>query len=436
MMDLKLLVPFTIPFEALIMAVRYNPCKQQGRTLMKTLTKVATLTFALLGTASLAAVTTMNASSSTSSAAASGSFVTIPAMPNEASSSQVVTLPTPLGMEYSSSTPAISGSGAAHHAPVPALTAAAGKALPGINISGGEFGKVPGRVGYDYNYPKNSDIDYFASKGFKLIRIPFRWQRLQPDLFGPLSAPDRTALNKAVLYANSKGLTVALDMHDYSARLVNARAARVGTAELPASALTDVWTRIGEDYKGNDKVWIGIMNEPSGIAISDWWKVAQEVTNALRSKAINNKLLVPGGSWSGAHSWLKSGNSSYAEKFRDPKGNFAFEVHQYFDKDSSGTQPQCVAGSGKRLGAALDWAQRNDVKLFVGELAGSGDAQCAIEYGEALSALNASSNVIGWAAWGGGAWWAKAYMFRLNPIAIGGPETAHMALLTKSLSAQ
>ena len=55
----------------------------------------------------------------------------------------------------------------------------------GVNMSGGEFGGVyPGELGVHYGYPTAKDLDYFKEQGLMLIRFPFRWERLQPELYG------------------------------------------------------------------------------------------------------------------------------------------------------------------------------------------------------------------------------------------------------------
>jgi endoglucanase len=374
---------------------------------------------ALLASVAAAAVTVTVAQPAAAPSAATTSYVTIPAMGAAQSSAN-------------SASSVVSVAASATPVPAAATAAAPSQVLPGVNISGGEFGKLPGVLGYQYKYPTNGDIDYFAGQGFKVIRVPFRWQRLQPVPFGPLSEPDRVSLQKVVAYANARGLTVVIDMHDYAARIVSTAAARIGTAELPAAALTDAWVKVGADYRGNDKVWVGLMNEPSGLPIADWWKVAQEVVTQIRKKGVNNKLLVPGGSWTGAYSWIKSGNATYAEQFVDPGKNYAFEVHQYFDSDSSGTHIPCSVGSASRVDAVLNWAVSRKVKLFFGEMAASSDPQCAIEYPAALTKLNSSPAVIAWTAWGGGYSWATTYMFRLNPLTADNNPTAHMLLLRKN----
>lgn len=304
------------------------------------------------------------------------------------------------------------------------------KVLGGVNISGGEFGKVPGRNGYDYSYPDTAEIDIYKKLGFKIIRIPFRWERLQPVLYGPLSAGDQAGLKKAVDYATSQGLTVVLDMHDYGARNVSGTRMSLGSGMLSESTLVDAWTKIASDYQGNTQVWLGLMNEPGGD-MSDWWRIVQQLVIDLRGQRITNKVLVPGTSWTGAHSWLSSGNAVYAAKFMDPAANYAFEVHQYLDNDSSGTHANCSVGAGKRVDAVLNWAQQSGKKLFMGEMGAGPDSTCQAEYDGMIAKLNASPAVLGWTGWGGGKWWNTGYFLRLDPI--NGLATPHLQMLEKNL---
>jgi endoglucanase len=173
------------------------------------------------------------------------------------------------------------------------------------------------------------------------------------------------------------------------------------------------------------------MNEPHTQTAKDWWAVAGELTRTLRAQKINNRLLVPGTNWTGAHSWYGSGNAAEAEKFTDPGNNFAFEVHQYLDSDSSGTKAACKPGAATRVDAVIKWAESRKVNLFVGEMGGSGDPSCAVEYPAMIAALNKSPAVIAWTAWGGGKWWAESYIFRMAPTKAG--DTAHTKLLLSTM---
>ncbi len=319
---------------------------------------------------------------------------------------------------------------------MPALNAAAQAQRPlvGVNISGGEFGSGVPRYGYSYAYPTRAEIDYFAASGAEIIRIPFKWERLQPALYGPLSAVDRAALKAATSYAVQKGLTVVLDMHNYGARTLPSGQALVGSALVAEPALADAWVKIADDYRSEPKVWLGLMNEPNKQTPADWWRTAQQLATDLRGQRITNKLIVSGTKWSGAHSWISSGNAAEAAKFVDPGNNTAFDVHQYLDADSSGTSPVCKAGAAARVDAALGWAAARNAKLFFGEIGASSDAQCAIEYPAMLAKLNASTAVVGWTAWGGGKWWNDAYLFKLSPV--GGQTTPHMVLVQKAIQAR
>lgn len=307
--------------------------------------------------------------------------------------------------------------------------------LPGVNLSGGEFGTVPGRLGFNYTYPSTSDIDYIAAQGFKMVRIPFRWERLQPVLNGALSTADVTALTKATDYALSKGLVVVLDMHDFARRRPNptsVAAATVGSADVPVAAFADAWVRIAGKYRGNNNVWLGLMNEPNGVSTASWWQTVQQTAIVLRNQGVNNKLMIPGIYWTAAHNWVQSGNAAFASTFKDPGENYAFEVHQYLDSDSSGTKPTCVVGAARRVDAVLAWAKVQKVRLFFGEMGAGPDDTCKIEYGNMLAKIDKSQVAVGWTAWGAGSWWNQAYIFRLSPI--GGAMTSHMQMLRTAMA--
>ncbi|MFT3966513.1 MAG: cellulase family glycosylhydrolase [Sphingobium sp.] len=354
------------------------------------------------------AATTLTTSSTTS---ASSSVVTIPAT---AAASTAV----PVAAESTAGT---------------AMTQAtvAAKALPGVNISGGEFGGTGGKLGTNYIYPSKSEISYYAAQGFKVLRIPFRWERLQPTPYAALSATDRNALKTAVTQANALGLTVVLDMHNYGQRQTSTGTFDVGSANVTAEALTDAWVKIMEDYRGNPQLWVGLMNEPNRQSPDNWWRIANQVVQDLRNQKIDNKILVPGTAWTGAHSWISSGNAARAAAFVDPSNNYAFEVHQYLDGGSAGIAAPCQTGSAARVEAALQWAEARGVQLFFGEMGGSSDPQCAIEYPAMLRRLNSSPAVLAWTAWGGGAWWNVSYMFRLQSTTT--QPTAHMAMLNANM---
>ena len=56
----------------------------------------------------------------------------------------------------------------------------------GVCLSGMEYGRVPGTPGVDYAWPTADEYQYFQSKRFTIVRLPFKWERLYPALLGPL----------------------------------------------------------------------------------------------------------------------------------------------------------------------------------------------------------------------------------------------------------
>ena len=194
--------------------------------------------------------------------------------------------------------------------------------------------------------------------------------------------------------------------------------------------------RLADAFKDDERVWFGLMNEPTGISAAAWKAIAQSVTNAIRATGARNLLLVPGTDYSGAHSWVSSGNAEQMATFVDPGDNFAFEVHQYLDVDSSGKQGTCVAGAGaSRLAPFIDWAKSVPGRRgFLGEFAAgdpniTGQEQCRAELKALLDTVESSGVFIGWTAWGGGLWWEPSYIFRLEPKDLSGPDTGYMKML-------
>ena len=260
---------------------------------------VAAAVVALAATGVLAAVTLSGGEAD----APEARVITIPSSSSSASAANT-------GTSATVPTTTAAQAFAAAVAAVPAATATStSQVLPGINISGGEFGGTGGTLGSNYIYPSTAEMRSYAAQGFKLLRVPFRWERLQPNLYGPLSEVDRKALKSVVTQANALGLTVILDMHNYGARQVKGSAALVGSGTLATTALTNAWVKIMEDYRSNPKVWIGLMNEPNRQTAAQWWAIAGQVTKDIRAQKISNKLLIPGTAWTGAHNWVSSGPS-------------------------------------------------------------------------------------------------------------------------------
>ena len=305
--------------------------------------------------------------------------------------------------------------------------------LTGVNLAGGEFGsgQIPGTYGQHYIYPSNAEVDYFVDKGMNVFRVPFRWERLQRTLGGDLDAAEFNRLNNVVNYITSKGASVILDPHN-SARY---GLTVVGTGSVTDAHFADFWSRLATTYKANNKVIFGLVNEPHGMPSTQHWLTSANTAIAeIRDTGAGNLVLVPGNGYSGAHSWNSSWygtpNGQVMGGVIDPANNFAYELHQYLDNDSSGTSTT-ISGNNVNVGANrlkvfTDWAKANNARGFLGEFAvanstiGDGVNQIG---DEAISAMfdhmDANADVwLGWAWWAAGPWWGN-YMYTMEPTGLG-----------------
>ncbi|MCC2976902.1 glycoside hydrolase family 5 protein [Sphingomonas sp. PL-96] len=318
----------------------------------------------------------------------------------------------------------------------PATPTGAGPRLTGVNLAGGEFtpGRRPGTYGKDYIYPSAADLASFAQAGMNIVRLPVRWERVQPGLSGPLSAEEVQRLDMVVSNAAAYRLHVLLDVHNYGRY-----AGRSVTEPAVAKGLADLWARLARHYKGQP-VAFGLMNEPNGIAAADWRRIVDRVVAAIRTTGARNLILVPGTKWTGAHSWTRTGgggsNAEAFAGFRDPGGNFAFEMHQYLDSDSSGTHPGCGGPDtgAERLRAATAWLRSEHARGFLGEFGAGPDAACLQTLDYMLTYLDRNGDVwTGWTYWAAGPWWPESYRFSVQPTR-GGMERPQMRVLREHLA--
>ena len=181
---------------------------------------------------------------------------------------------------------------------------------------------------------------------------------------------------------------------------------------LPASDFGDFWSRMATAFQGQSNAIFGLMTEPNIQTAQPWHDVAIVAVAAIRATGASNKILIPGTSWTGAHSWISSGNAAAWAGFTD--SNFAFELHQYLDSDSSGTHADCVAGQGaSTLVDATAWARTNGYELFLGEFGWAVNSQCNTEATAFTAYMTANADVwLGWTYWAAGAWWGQWHSAR------------------------
>lgn len=354
---------------------------------------------------------------------------------------------------------------------VAALAPTAGQAairFTGVNLAGAEFGvsngnvNLPGTYGTHYTYPTAAEANYFLNKGMNTFRVPFRWERLQRSQFadlhglgaGPTGELDR--MDNFVNAATSAGGYVILEPHNFQRyfpdpnNFQSSSQGLVGSA-VPDSAYADFWGKVADHYKDNSRVIFNLMNEPNSMPTAQLVTSQNAAIAAIRNVGAKNLILVPGNQWTGAHSWNETyyngPNSVHMLNIVDPIDNFAFDVHQYLDDNSSGTSDQIGTNANpnnpnigvQRLTNFTNWLHANNRKGFLGEFAvanskiGTGATQVGDEaIQNMLNYIEANDEVwLGWAWWAAGPWWGN-YMFSLEPTNIGQPsqqDKAAMAVL-------
>ncbi|MFA6287347.1 MAG: cellulase family glycosylhydrolase [Opitutaceae bacterium] len=281
----------------------------------------------------------------------------------------------------------------------------------GVNLSGAESGTVlPGTYGTNYIYPSPANIDYYKARGLELIRLPFKWERIQPTLLAPLNTAELARLDAVFDAIEARGMRVILDLHNYGRYSLAGTTYIVGSPQVSRAAFNDVWTRLADHFKARDCLWAyGLMNEPHGMGTYTWKDSAQGAINAIRTVDTTHAILVPGDSWSGAHSWLTA--SANLADLTDPADNLIFEAHQYFDNDSSGIYDQSYDGEGAyptvgvdRLTGFVNWCQTNGVRGYIGEFGTpDSDPRWNTVLENTLAYLQA--NQISGTYWAGGPWW-------------------------------
>jgi endoglucanase len=313
----------------------------------------------------------------------------------------------------------------------------------GINLAGAEFGNLLGKHAKDYIYPGREQIGYYADLGFNLVRIPCKWERLQPALGEPLQERELALLSQAVAQARAHRATAVLDPHNFGGRSLleeNWRTGHlIGSPKVSTGVFADFWGRLAAAFLHQPDVIFGLMNEPSGLEARDWLAIANAGIRAIRQTGARNLILVPGVAYTGAHSWLSSGNTAMQD-VQDPAQNFVLEVHQYLDSDSSGTHDEAVSPTigSERIKNFVAWARERKLRALLGEFGASKDTQSCTALEDLCRSIHANPDVwLGWAAWAGGAWWPEDYRFNLGPPKTGGlrPQTRILSAFARSIKA-
>jgi len=313
--------------------------------------------------------------------------------------------------------------------------------LRGINLAGAEFGHekpgfsaaARGQFGKDWTYNGESTIAYFARHGIRLIRLPFRWERIQPELGCDLDAAELKRLRRFVDLARSYECRVILDVHNYgryalpvaggSSRefIIDERSG--DRAPVSREHFADLWSRLAQEFRDHAALHgYGLMNEPHDMGGSDWKAISQHAVEAIRRQDARTAIYVAGLEWSKSYRWtVANGPDAW---IRDPAGNIVYEAHCYFDEDGSGRyqisfeeearrDPRILDRAVDRLEDFAQWCRRNQVRGFLGEYGVPRDEP---RWHELFSRFLMRLDELGMEStcWAAGEWWGD-YPLSVQP---------------------
>lgn len=276
--------------------------------------------------------------------------------------------------------------------------------LMGINLASPCFGSnVPGTYNKDWTYPNRDHFKKYADMGMNLVRLPFKWERMQLALNGGFDAAELKRMDDCFQWAEELKMYIFPDMHNYLRRKVNGKEQMIGSSGCPTSAFIDFWVKMAKHYKGHKALFgYDIMNEPYPIQPS-WAGIAQQTYDAIQ-KVDDTFVLVNGGHWANAHGWA-SKNPGFPLK----GDNIIYQAHCYTDSNAGGLfnnrseqiNPQIGV---QRLKEWVEWLKKHDAMGLLGELSAPYNMPTAI------AALNEQIKYmikenIPMTYWAGGPWW-------------------------------
>jgi len=306
----------------------------------------------------------------------------------------------------------------------------------GVNLSGAEFASVyPGIDGTNYGYPGEKDFDYFKSKGLMMVRFPFRWERVQRTMNGPLVDAEIAKMKKVVQMAQDRGMKLVLDMHNFGRYCIGngsseAEFLRIGTPQVTVANYCDVWKKLAAEFKSYTCIWAyDIMNEPYDMLPSNpWHQIAQKCIDAIRTVDTKTRIMVSGNEFSSASRWPKV--SDMLKDLVDAHQPLIFQAHTYFDKNSSGTYGSWVDGvfhpttyeqeaatpqTGMvRVKPFVEWLKKNKLQGFVGEYGiPNNDIRWNTVLDNALKYLQ--ENGVNGTYWSAGPRWPESEILNVQP---------------------
>lgn len=241
----------------------------------------------------------------------------------------------------------------------------------GVNLSGGEnLCCSPSGI-----LPPTYKLDYFAGKGFGMVRLPTTSVWLYPasSPLQPLNTATVNKLQTIISRAYANGQYVLIDDHEYGALYAfTADQLNILPNTNAENRFVDMWSRIATKWQNWPNVMFGLSNEPQqvGQTPSAWQSTVVKVIAGIRTAGATQKVSIMSPGWH-ASNWVSSGGAApwSGTNTWDPGNNFWFEFHQYLDGSNSGGSPVATQNGSTVLNidGTTTWLTTYGFQGFIGE---------------------------------------------------------------------
>ncbi|MCJ1284218.1 hypothetical protein MMC26_003549 [Xylographa opegraphella] len=300
----------------------------------------------------------------------------------------------------------------------------------GVNIAGFDFGcstdgtcittNVYGAL-RELNGPDGAGqmLHFTNANNFNLYRLPVAWQYLVNNVLGgPLDSTYSENYDMIVQACLATGSHCLIDIHNYA----RWNGAIIGQGGPTNDQFASLWSQLATKYASESKVLFGLMNEPHDLPdIHLWAASVQAAVTAIRTAGATSQIiLLPGNDYTSAESFVSGGSAAALCDVTNPDGsktNLVFDVHKYFDSDGSGTSADCVSNQiDTSFSPLADYLRANNRQALLSETGGgSSNADCLVAVCQALSYLDANSDVyLGYTGWAAGSF-ATDYVLSMTP---------------------
>jgi len=323
-----------------------------------------------------------------------------------------------------------------------------------ISVAGLEFGtekpgfsnETPGKLGKDYFLNNRRCIEALSRAGFRGFRIPFRWERIQPALGGPLDPDAVQHLRYLLTLAKTARSQVLLDLHNFGSYIKVIDQMPVSCTleteinqhvELDAEDFADLWARLAYALSGLPGIaGYSLMNEPLELPEGAWVRASQAAVDCIRGEGDRTPIYVAGDYGSMASNWdTMNPTTPWIE---DPLNRITYEAHCFLDQDQSGDyrlpyadelsfDPELKERGRNRLRPFLTWLKEGGVDGIVSEFGvPTNDQRWAALLSSMLETLDEAQVQSIW--WAGGEHWGS-YPLSLQPNPMSEePPPAHAEL--------